>query len=237
MRNYDLNHRNAGDEDESSEGPASVEKPFHIMEAETVKSRLSFYLSGAILSPGAYVEMIDRIRNAKSDEDLYIYINSTGGDLDTGIQLMNAMRQSEATITTVLDSQAYSMAALLFLSGDKKLVGNHALMMFHQYSSDLGGKGNELLAEVTMSARWFANIMADLCSPFLSQKEIADVLTGKDIWLESTEIIARLQKVSPSSNLGTTKKPKTQKKKTEKVASDGAVVSKKSKKPLSANQV
>jgi hypothetical protein len=105
------------------------------------------------------------------------------------------MRDSAATVTTVLDGEAYSMGALLFLSGHQQAVGDHGQLMFHDYSSGLMGKGNEQRAAVLSAAKWFGKMMVNICSPFLSNAEIEDVLNGRDLWIDSDEVIERLNAI------------------------------------------
>jgi ATP-dependent Clp protease protease subunit len=121
-----------------------------------------------------------------------LHLNTTGGNVATGIQIINAIRESAATVTTVLDGEAYSMGAILFLSGDQQAVGDDGQLMFHDYSSGLMGKGNEQRAAVLSAAKWFGKLMVNICSPFLSDVEIEDVLNGRDLWMDSDEVIERL---------------------------------------------
>lgn len=167
-------------------------KPYKVFTTEMTIREISYYLVEPISDPFQYAEMIHEIRNAGEADQIKIHLNNTGGNVATGIQIINAIRESAATVTTVLDGEAYSMAAILFLCGDQQQVGDHGQLMFHDYSSGLGGKGNEQLAAVLSTAKWFGKLMKEVCSPFLSDEEISDILNGRDLWMDSDEVIERL---------------------------------------------
>jgi ATP-dependent protease ClpP protease subunit len=167
-------------------------KPYKVFETEMTIREISYYISEPIVDPIEYAEMIHAIRNAGDADQIRIHLNNTGGNVATGIQIINAIRESAATVTTVLDGEAYSMAAILFLCGDRQQVGDHGQLMFHDYSSGLVGKGNEQRAAVLSAAKWFGKLMQEVCSPFLTDEEIHDILNGRDLWIDSDEVIERL---------------------------------------------
>lgn len=154
-----------------------------------------FYLSQGIEDPEKYVEMIHRIKIANPGEVIYIYLNTPGGRLDTAIQLINAMRVSQAKIVTVVEAESHSAGTLIFLCGDEFIVHDNCSMMFHNFSGGTFGKGNEMKLQIDATTRWFNKLAKDIYYPFLSHQEIEDMLAGKDIWMESEEIRRRLKKM------------------------------------------
>lgn len=68
--------------------------------------------------------------------------------------------------------------------------------MFHIYSGSFAGRGNEQQAEVIAVGSWFEKVMGRICTPFLSDGEIAKILKGSDLWLDSDEIQRRLMRLA-----------------------------------------
>jgi hypothetical protein len=66
--------------------------------------------------------------------------------------------------------------------------------MIHSYSDSNFGKGNEIVPRVNHINQWFEKLARDIYGGFLSESEIKDILEGKDIWLDSDEVLKRLQK-------------------------------------------
>jgi len=79
-------------------------------------------------------------------------------------------------------------------------------LMFHIYSGIFAGKGNEQQAEVAAVGNWFEKVMSRLCSPFLTDAEIANILKGSDVWMDSDEIRRRLQRLQRAKNAARKKK-------------------------------
>ncbi len=157
--------------------------------------QVAYYLCGEIEEPQYYTELFYTLRSASETDLIYIHLNSSGGDFNTGLQIINNIRASNARVVTILEARAYSMAALIFLSGDELIVHDNCQLMFHIYSGIFAGKGNEQQAEVKALGTWFEKVMQRLCSPFLSDAEIANILKGSDVWMDSDEIERRLQRI------------------------------------------
>lgn len=169
--------------------------PFEMVEYSMAIREYHVYISEDIEDPIEYVDLLTALRRADVNDTFYIYLNTPGGRLDTGLQLINAMHSSRARVVTVLDPQAYSMGALLFLSGKELIVPENSMLMFHNYSGGTRGKGNEQLAEVQAASRSFEKVMKKICQPFLSADEIRNILNGQDLWLDSDDILARLDRM------------------------------------------
>jgi ATP-dependent protease ClpP protease subunit len=124
-----------------------------------------------------------------------MYINSSGGDMLGGMALIQAMRDSPATIRTVLHPTAMSVSALIFLSGDEFDVPSFGQLMLHQFAGGLEGKGHELLAELKSTLVWFEALLREICSGFLTDIELESMLLGRDIWLIGDDILERVARM------------------------------------------
>lgn len=168
--------------------------------------QVSYYLCGDIHEPQYYTELFYTLRSATETDLVYIHLNSSGGDFNTGLQIINNVRASNARVVTILEARAYSMAALIFLSGDELVVHDNCQLMFHIYSGIFAGKGNEQQAEVLALGNWFEKVMSRLCSPFLTETEIANILKGSDLWMDSDEIKRRLMRMQRARKASERKK-------------------------------
>lgn len=157
--------------------------------------QISFYLSGNILESHYYTDLFYTLRTAIDTDLIYIHLNTSGGDFDTGLQIINNMQASSANIITVLEARAYSMGAFIFLAGDEWVVHDNCQLLFHIYSGSFAGRGNEQQAEVLAVSNWFEKFMTRTCQPFLTPAEIKDVLKGSDVWMDSDEIRRRMERI------------------------------------------
>ena len=63
--------------------------------------------------------------------------------------------------------------------------------MIHNYSSGIQGKGHEMKARQTFIDNELNKSFERYYLGFLSEEEITDVIEGKDIWLNSQEVMQR----------------------------------------------
>lgn len=194
-----MNDQN-GDEDTIAK---TTPAPSLIRYAREVPVRqISYYLCGEIQEPHGYTDLFYTLRSATATDLIYLHLNSPGGDFNTGLQIMNNIRASEAHVVTVLEARAYSMAAMIFLCGDEMVVHDNCQLMLHIYSGTFAGKGNEQQAEVLALSNWFEKVMSRICRPFLSESEIGRILKGSDLWMDSDEIRRRLSRMRRPRRVG-----------------------------------
>ena len=151
-----------------------------------------YYIVDEIGEPHQFLDLINTLKTAEEHDTIFIYLNTPGGSLQTTIQIIGAIRQSDATVVTCLEGEVCSAGTLIFLVGDKHIVNSNCTFMIHNYSQWLGGKGNEVALRVKYSEQYFRKLAFDLYKGFLTDEEIETVMQGKDYWLESEEVTARL---------------------------------------------
>jgi len=167
-------------------------KPYNFYEQLMQRRILHFYISGIIDIPSVYVDMLHKINTASPDDTIYLHLNTQGGDLSTGIQLINAMKCSPAHVVCSLEGEAYSLGSMIFLAGDEFLTHENSMLMIHNFSGGTYGKGNEQVSQLDATIKWFKSLAHDYYVPFISEAELEDVLNGKDLWLQSADVRKRL---------------------------------------------
>lgn len=152
-----------------------------------------FYINDEIGGSEDYIELIHTLRTAESNDTIIIYINSPGGSLYTTIQILSAITASRAQVVTSLDGQACSAATFIFLAGHQKVVNAHCTFMIHNYSHTTGGKGNDVAQQVIYMEQYFAKLARSIYMDFLDEFEIKEVIKGNDMWMDSDQVVERLE--------------------------------------------
>lgn len=87
-----------------------------------------------------------------SSSEIVLYINTLGGEVDSGFAVYDTMRLIEAPVRTVCIGVCASMGALIYLGGERREMLPHSRLMIHDPSfsggSYAGKKPHELQAEV-----------------------------------------------------------------------------------------
>ncbi len=138
--------------------------------------------------------VLNELRTAGSEDKLEIRINSGGGFVNEGKQFYNLMNEKFHNRTiTYLDNHGYSMGALLFCMGDKRVIYPYSDLMFHNYSSGMGGKGGEILSRIEHTdahiKAFFKKVIVE--QGFLTDAEFEKMLIGQDFWMGSKELCER----------------------------------------------
>lgn len=69
-----------------------------------------------------------------------VYINSYGGEVAEGLAIYNALKRHKAKVTTYCDGFAASIASVIFMAGDERIMNSSSLLMIHNAWS--WGEGN-----------------------------------------------------------------------------------------------
>lgn len=163
---------------------------------KVVAQLYEFYLSGAITAPEDYVEWFDTIRNATENDTVKIYINSQGGVVDTAIQFMRVLSETDAHVICSIEGSCMSAATMVFLCAQEFEITPFSLFMMHNYSGGMFGKGAELYDQAVFERKWSTEYFRYIYKDFLEESEITSLLDNKDIWLSSDEVMERCQKLA-----------------------------------------
>ena len=77
-------------------------------------------------------------------ETIEVHINSFGGEVAEGVAIYNALRNSGKRIVTVCDGFACSIASVIFMAGDERIMNSASLLMLHNASMHAEGTPAQL---------------------------------------------------------------------------------------------
>lgn len=100
-----------------------------------------------------------------SKREITLYINSPGGEVNSGLAVYDFIQLMRSPIKTVCIGTAASMAAILFLSGKNREMLEHTRLMVHDpaYSGiDMTGKKPHELQQYVDKLRMTQKIIADI---------------------------------------------------------------------------
>jgi ATP-dependent protease ClpP protease subunit len=195
-------------------------KAFQQYEQQFTAQQIHFYISKVISEPEDYTDMIHRMNMATPVDIIFIHLNTPGGSLDAGVQIITAMQNSAAKVVTILEGMAHSLGTLIFLAGDEMIVNDHCLMLFHNFKGGIDGKGHELVVQLAATVKWFAMFAKKFYIPFLTEDEFTRLVNGEDFWMHSAEIrrrLNRMMKIINNEKVKVSKPPKVSKTKSKKI--------------------
>ena len=124
-----------------------------------------------------------------SHKDIYLYINSPGGSVDSGMAIYDTMRWISNDVATVAIGLAASMGQFLLCAGEKgkRYALPHSRIMMHQPSGGLGGTASDIRIQAEQSLHinsTMQNLIAEHTGQTLDQIE-AD--SDRDRWFTAEQ--------------------------------------------------
>jgi ATP-dependent Clp protease protease subunit len=123
------------------------------------------------------------------DKDIYLYINSPGGVITSGLAIYDTMKYIKPDIVTICVGQAASMGAVLLAAGTKgkRYAVPHSRIMIHQPIGGFQGQARDIeihAKEILRMKSIINNILADATNQNI---EKIDKDADRDFFMSSKE--------------------------------------------------
>lgn len=80
----------------------------------------------------------------KSVQRINVHINSYGGEVAEGLAIYNALKSHPAQVTTYCEGFACSIASVVFMAGDERIMRDSSMLMIHNPSNYAAGTADDL---------------------------------------------------------------------------------------------
>lgn len=143
--------------------------------------------------PRNYIPYFKVLEDAHEEDQIVFYFNSPGGDVSTLNLFLNALRRCKSKYILARVNYAASAAALLALYCDNIEFNTNSTLMLHNYKGLFYGKGQEIKADFEHSNKKFEDMLKYICRKILTDKEIEELINGKDFYFSGEEAVKRLK--------------------------------------------
>ena len=170
------------------------EKHLGYSERSVVSTQVKVYLDESIKSPKYYRGVVDKVTSLGEGDQVVYIVSSPGGQMDGMISLIEANRQTDADILCIISGICHSAASMFSLTCPNISVSPSATMLVHFVSFGTGGIASHVKANVDHTLDFCTNYFKEIYEGFLTEEEMdLCINSGKEIWLQSDEIISRLE--------------------------------------------
>ncbi|HHT12548.1 MAG TPA: ATP-dependent Clp protease proteolytic subunit [Propionibacterium sp.] len=124
-------------------------------------------------------------------KDIYLYINSPGGSVDSGMAIFDTMQWISNDVATVAMGLAASMGQFLLSAGTpgKRFALPHSRIMMHQPSGGLGGTASDIRIQAEQSLH-IKKTMAELIAEHTGQPvEQIEADSDRDRWFTAEQAL------------------------------------------------
>ena len=120
-----------------------------------------------------------------------VHINSYGGEVAEGLAIYNSLKNHKAKVRTYCDGFACSIASVIFMAGDERIMSNASLLMIHNAWSYVMGNAKELRKQADdLDIITQASINAYMNHVNISEKELKELLDA-ETWLDCNEALKK----------------------------------------------
>lgn len=132
--------------------------------------------------------------NSVDNRDVSIYINSPGGDVVSGLSLIDTINYIESDVSTVCLGMAASMGAVILSCGvkGKRFVLPHSRVMIHSVSSGFKGHTADIKIEMEQTLRCQKDLYEILSHNTGKPFEEIEALCDRDKWYIGAEAVEDL---------------------------------------------
>lgn len=122
-------------------------------------------------------------------DSIDVYINSYGGSVAQGFSIYNQLKNHPAKIRTICNGFACSIASVIFLAGDERIMQGASLLMIHNPFCMTMGNASEL-RKTADDLDKMAQVSIDLyCQTTgLDEQTIKDMM-DKETWLSASDAL------------------------------------------------
>ena len=129
--------------------------------------------------------IVKLIESAAMDIDLYI--NSPGGDVFAGLNVVNAIQKSKVQVTAHVEVMAASIAGVIALACDKIEIDKNSLIMLHNCWTISSGNKKALEQDIkAMEA--IDNILHNIIGENSTDDTLISQIEEGDVWLTGEEV-------------------------------------------------
>ncbi len=162
--------------------PTVIEKTHEGERAYDIYSRLLkdriIFLSGAITTNNAntVIAQLLFLEKENQKEDIQIFVNSPGGEIDAGMAILDTMNYIKPKITTICIGMAASMASIILAGGEKgkRLALPNSKMLIHQPLWGAEGQASDIIIraeEITKVRTKLYKLLSEFTGQSLKQIE------------------------------------------------------------------
>jgi ATP-dependent protease ClpP protease subunit len=151
-------------------------------------NKATIFISGVVGQDTNLLDVIRQFKSYDNPSEVEVIIDSVGGDVDTGQSVFKYLRGLNIPVTTV-GVKAYSIASVIFMAGDSRLIPTDGELMIHLPWASVDG-GAERLEAVAKELRTIENEFSKFYSVYTNiDKETILQLLKNETFLDAEKSV------------------------------------------------
>ena len=135
-------------------------------------------------------KIVNEIKSIKGATHLNVRLASPGGNVFEGIGIYNAIKAFPGTVDTYVDSNASSMASVIFMAGKNRYMGAMSTLMIHNPSGGVYGESKDMLKMVEVLDMMKVVMIPAYADPSSQSVETVSAWMDAETWFTADEAVA-----------------------------------------------
>jgi ATP-dependent Clp protease protease subunit len=175
----------------SKDDSSLVQAKKSVIKLSAPKSRVVYFYSD--FNQQSVKEAVSKLKEleAKSNDRILLLINSPGGSVIDGAELISQMESSKAPVDTVCMKLCASMAAMTHSYGAKRYSLDRAILMYHPASGSASGQVPNMLSLLKTITRYVDKMNANVVNRSKISKTEFESLVAYELWIDSEDALSK----------------------------------------------
>jgi len=127
---------------------------------------------------------------ARAGEPIWVLIDSPGGSVIAGAQIISAIESAGVEVNTVCLSLCASMGAIIHQYGTKRYMVDRSFLMFHEASGGVSGTMPQMLSQLNSMNRYINKMIAKIATRAgTSFQELSSKLAA-EFWVDAEDSLS-----------------------------------------------
>lgn len=124
-------------------------------------------------------------------ETINVYINSYGGEVAEGLAIYNSLKRHKAKVKTYCDGFACSIASVIFMAGEERIVSSASLLMIHNAWTYASGNANDFRKQAEdLETITQASVNAYMNHVNITEEELKEMLDD-ETWITPQDALEK----------------------------------------------
>jgi len=123
----------------------------------------------------------------KQPKKIILHINSFGGFLESGINLMNIIDESNVPIIALVEGVSASASTMVLVKAKYRIIAPNGLVLIHQHGSSIEGKYNKQQFEAKISKDVYDFLLKLYKKTTVISSNALSKLLSSDIWMTAKD--------------------------------------------------
>lgn len=137
------------------------------------------------------LEVSNQLRRLDNGEPVYLLLNSPGGSVFDGAQVISQMESMKSPVYTVCTGLCASMAFIIHQYGTKRYGLNRSILMAHPASSGLQGQIPNMLSQVSFLQRYVDKFNLFIANRSGINHDEFERMVSYETWIDAEDALSK----------------------------------------------